>query len=261
MGRFYLRSHGRHSMQMAADLFRRATELDPKFARAWANLALAHSLLRTRGKTDVSFKDIEGFIATALQLDDNLAEAYTARAELLLRHLDVTAAEVVARRAIELDPTLHDAHYALAESLRRSRRFEEAARVYEAAIPLDDEAWGSAAQGSWCYEAIGDLDLARRLGLQGLKRLERAMSLRPRECQSLLGRVLFIALSRPTRQGRGMGKAFDGNRSQRSSGSVQRCLLLPEDGSNRLRVRPARPVHATARTRAAGLDASGSGLR
>ena len=62
MGRFYLRSHGRHSMQMAADLFRRATELDQNFARAWASLALAHSWLRTRGQTDVSFKDIEAFM-------------------------------------------------------------------------------------------------------------------------------------------------------------------------------------------------------
>jgi adenylate cyclase len=184
MGRFYLRSKGRHSRQMAADLFRRATELDPKFARAWANLALAHSLLRTRGKTDVSFKDIEGFIATALQLDENLAEAHAARAELLLRHLDITAAEAVARRAIELDPTLHDAHYALAESLRRSRRFEEAARAFDAAIPLDDQDWVSAVQGSWCYEEIGDLDSARRLGLEGLRRLERAMRFDPENAKA-----------------------------------------------------------------------------
>ncbi len=184
MGRFYLRSQGQHSMQMAADLFRRATELDPKFARGWASLALAHSWLRTRGKSEISFKDIEGFIATALQLDDNLAEAYLARAELLLRHLDITAAEAVARRAIQLDPTLHDAHYALAEALRRSRRFEEAARVYEAAIPLDDQAWLSAEEGSWCYEQVGDLDSARRLGREAIKRIEQAISFDPQNAKA-----------------------------------------------------------------------------
>ena len=184
MGRFHLRSQGQRSMQMAADLFRRATELDPRFARGWASLALAHSWLRTRGETDVSFKDIEGFIATALQLDENLAEAHVARAELLLRHLDIAAAEAVARRAIELDPTMHDAHCALAETLRRSRRLEEAARVYETAIPLDDRSWWAAEEGSWCYEQIGDLESARRLGLVAIKRIEQAITFDPQDAKA-----------------------------------------------------------------------------
>lgn len=184
MGRFYFRSQGQHSLQMAADLFRRATELDPKFARGWASLALAHSWLRTRGKSDISFEDIEGFIAKALQLDDNLAEAYLARAELLLRHLDIAAAEAAARRAIELDPTLHDAHYALAEALRRSRRFEEAARVYEAAIPLDDQSWWSAEEASWAYQQLGDLDSARRLGREAIRRIEQAISFDPQNAKA-----------------------------------------------------------------------------
>lgn len=171
-------------MQMAADLFRRATELDQNFARAWASLALAHSWLRTRGQTDVSFKDIEAFIATAMQLDANLAEAHVARAELLLRHLDIAAAEGVARRAIELDPTMHDAHCALAETLRRSGRLEEAARVYEVAVPLDDQAWWSAEEGSWCYEQIGDLDSARRLGREAFRRIEQAISFDPQNAKA-----------------------------------------------------------------------------
>jgi len=194
MGRFYLRSYGQHSMQMAADLFRRATELDPKFARGWANLALAHSWLRTRGKTDVSFKDIEGFIAKALQLDDKLAEAYLARAELLLRHLDITAAEAAARHAIELDPTSHSARFTLGEALRRSRRLEEAARVYDAAILLDDQDWGSAEEGSWCYELVGDLDSARRLGREAIKRIEQAIRFDPENAKaySVGGSVLWF---------------------------------------------------------------------
>jgi adenylate cyclase len=179
MGRFYMRSHARHSQRMAADLFRRATQLDPDFARAWANLALAHSWLRTTDRSEATFADIEGFIATALRLDDKLAEAHAAHAELLLRHLDLKAAEAAARRAIELDPTLHDGHNALAEVLRRDCRFEQAAHAYEAAIPLNDQAWVSAALGAGCYEQLGDLESARRLDRIAIKRLEEAVTFDP----------------------------------------------------------------------------------
>jgi adenylate cyclase len=141
MGRFYMRSQGRHSNRMAADLFRRATQLDPTFARAWANLALAHSWMRMKGESALSLEGIEGFISTALRLDGELAEAHAARAEVLLRHSDVLEAETAARRAIELDPTMMDAHFELGEVLRRTNRVEEAARAYEAAIPLDNEDW------------------------------------------------------------------------------------------------------------------------
>lgn len=176
MGRFYLRSFGHKSIQMAIDLFSRATELDSQFARGWAHLALAQSWLRARTTSSVSFQEIENSITTAMQLDANLAEAHLARAELLLRHLDVPAAEVAARRAIELDPTLHDAHYALGEALRRSGRLAEAAHVFEAALPLDDRAWWVAAQGAWCYEDVGDKEAAHRLGREAIKRVEQAIS-------------------------------------------------------------------------------------
>jgi adenylate cyclase len=179
MGRFYLRSQARHSRRMAVDLFRRATELDPTFARAWANLALAYSWLRTMRSSDVSLETIEELISTALRLDDNLAEAHAARAEVLLRHVDVKAAEAAARRAIELDPTLHGAYFTLGDIFRRTNRYEEAARAYETAIPLDDQAWWSAAQGSWCYEQLGDLGSARRLGEVAIKRLEKAVEFDP----------------------------------------------------------------------------------
>jgi adenylate cyclase len=179
MGRFYMRSQARHSHRMAADLFRRATQLDPDFARAWANLALAHSWLRTMDRSEATLADIEGFIATALRLDDKLAEAHAAHAELLLRHLDVKAAEAAARRAIELDPTLHGAHNALAEALRRDGKFEQAAHAYEASLPLNDRAWWSPAHGAWCYSQLGDLEAARRLDRIAIKRLEEAVTFDP----------------------------------------------------------------------------------
>src|SRR5690348_15086085 len=98
MGRFYMRSQGRHSNRMAADLFRRATQLDPSFARAWANLALAQSWLRMKGDRTTSLDMIEGFASMALRLNEGLAEAHAARAEVLLRHSDVAEAEAAARR-------------------------------------------------------------------------------------------------------------------------------------------------------------------
>jgi adenylate cyclase len=179
MGRFYLRSQGRHSNRMAVDLFRRATQLDPNFARAWASLALAHSWLRMKGDPTTSLDLIEGFVSRALRLDEELAEAHAARAEVLLRHSDVVEAEAAARRAVELDPTMMYAHFALGEVLRRTNRLDEAARAFEAAIPLGDENWWPAAWTSLCHDQLGHRQVAQRLGWEAMKRLERAIGFDP----------------------------------------------------------------------------------
>ena len=179
MGRFYLRSQGRHSNRMAADLFRRATQLDPNFARAWANLALAQSWLRMKGDRTIALDVIEGFVSRALRLDEGLAEAHAARAEVLLRHSDVVEAEAAARRAVELDPTMMYAHFELGQVLRRTNRLDEAARAFEAAIPLDDENWWPVAWASLCHDLLGNRHVAQRLGWEAMKRLERAIVFDP----------------------------------------------------------------------------------
>ncbi len=68
--------------------------------------------------------------------------------------------------------------------LRRTNRFEAAARAYENAIPLDDQAWWSAAQGSECYEQLGDLTAARRLAKVALERLEQAIGFDPQNAMA-----------------------------------------------------------------------------
>jgi adenylate cyclase len=184
MARFYSRSGSRQSRRMATDLYRRASELDPNFARAWANLALTHSWAKLLGGSELSLDAIEKLATRALRLDDKLAEAHVAHAEVLRRRGQIAAAELAARRAIELDPTLHMAHFTLGDIFRRSNRWKEAIDAYDTATSLNEDAWWSPAHSSWCYTQIGDMQGARRVGLEAGKRLDRATKFDPEDANA-----------------------------------------------------------------------------
>jgi adenylate cyclase len=136
------------------------------------------------GGSDLSLEAIEEFTATALQLDARSAEAHVAHAEVLRRRGQIEAAESAARRAIELEPTLHMAYFTLGEVLRRSNRWEEALRAYEVSMRLDEHAWWSAALGSWCCAQLGDIEGARRVGQEAIKRLEQALTFDPEDANA-----------------------------------------------------------------------------
>jgi adenylate cyclase len=102
---------GPRSQGYAIDLFRRATALDPGFAKAWAGLAGAHAWLAVYHGGGVAAQ---------------------------------TASEQASLRAVELAPEMAEARTARAISLSAMERFEEAAREFEHAIRLNPklfEAW------------------------------------------------------------------------------------------------------------------------
>lgn len=113
----------------ARALFERAAELDPGYARAWANIALTHA-------TEVNFfwsedreKSIrEGlkFAARAIELDDTIPQIYLTRSILYLSQRQHQTAFKAARRTIEVHPGYADGHATLGFISSYSGRFEQA---------------------------------------------------------------------------------------------------------------------------------------
>ena len=123
----------------AMQFCRKAMDLDPKFALAYAGLADAINLLIFYGgeSEDVSFTNAERAAGQALELDPNLAEAWASAGNIANSQLQLDRAEQMLRRAIVLNPNYAPAHHWLSMNLTDLGRRDEALSLAERAVALD----------------------------------------------------------------------------------------------------------------------------
>ncbi|MEO8053855.1 MAG: protein kinase [Acidobacteriota bacterium] len=130
-------------IRAAIDLFKRATEQDPAHAPGWAGLAEATWTLAAGVFEFVppgSVRDEAlGAARKALELDENLAEAHNARAQIAWdAEWDLEAAGRHFQKAIELRPGYAAAHYWYVQLLLgNSNRCDEAREHLKVARELD----------------------------------------------------------------------------------------------------------------------------
>jgi tetratricopeptide (TPR) repeat protein len=107
----------------SAAYFRKATEIEPGYAAAWAGLANYNGLEIVRGNLDprTSMAPEEEAAERAMQLDENLAEAHQAMgAALFIDRSDWAGADREFLRAISLDPRDAELFYYAPICCRRS---------------------------------------------------------------------------------------------------------------------------------------------
>jgi serine/threonine protein kinase len=124
----------------ARDYFEHAIRLDPNFAQAHAGLALTYTLAASLNllSPQESYPKAQQAARRALEIDPNLASAYTALAEIESDYnWNWEAAEAYNKRALELTPNSAPAHHTYAEFLARMGRFDEAAYHSDMAHLLD----------------------------------------------------------------------------------------------------------------------------
>src|SRR5438477_9884244 len=155
-------------------LCRRAVEIDPNYAEAWALIAMAEMLLRsTVGRGG------DGGLAAAeraLELNADLAEAHAVKARILSeeRRHDEASREI--ETALRLDPESHQVNKCAALLRFRQQRLEEAIRYFEKAVALEEGDFGSAGMLITCYTALGNPEAARRAAEITLARAEKVLA-------------------------------------------------------------------------------------
>jgi adenylate cyclase len=133
-------------------LCRRATEIDPEYAQAWALMALGQ-LRISEGRTgDTGFSAAE----RALALDPNLAEAHAVRARILAESDKHDDAQAELATALRLAPESYDVNRAAGYLAFRQQRRDDAIRYYEKALTLGEMDVNSAAMLMTCYASAGD---------------------------------------------------------------------------------------------------------
>ena len=129
------------ALNQALDHYQIAIQRDPKFAEAYAGMAVTHLALRYFS-SPIEHQDAAKQLAQqALQLDPELAEAHAALGDVALRSAwDFALGERELRRAIELDPRKATYHAWLASLLVYEGRFDEAKAEIDSAV-ADDPLW------------------------------------------------------------------------------------------------------------------------
>ncbi len=139
-GRFFWGRRSGDNIQKAIEYFEEAIRQDPNYALAYAGLAEAWITLPGHASArlqDVKPKAKEAALKS-LQIDDTLAEAHTALAQVLFFDLDFAGAIKEFQRAIDLDPNYATAHHWYANGpLLALGRFDEAIAEGARAVELD----------------------------------------------------------------------------------------------------------------------------
>jgi len=155
-------------------LCKRATEIDPNYARAWALMALGQMLLRfIHGK-----KGDDGLAAAerALALNANVAEAHAVKARIFAetgRH-EEAATEIAS--GLRLDPESFEVNRSAGLLSFKQRRLEEAVLYWEKAASLMQTDVASPSMLLTCYTALGNSQAARRVAQMTVTRAEKVLA-------------------------------------------------------------------------------------
>jgi adenylate cyclase len=139
-GRFYWSKRNKTDLEKAVQQFEEAVRKDPSYALAYAGLADCYTLMGRHRylPADEVFPKARDYAEKALQLNDNLAEAHSAMAAILLNYnWNWKSAEDQFRRAIQLNPNYATAHYWYSVLLLTTGRLKEALGEAEKAQILD----------------------------------------------------------------------------------------------------------------------------
>ena len=139
-GRYYWSKRTKEDLDKAIAYFGEAIQKDPKYALAYAGMADCYTLMGRHlylPPKDAFLKARE-YANRALELNDNLAEAHTSLAAVLINYnWDWNAAEEQFKHAIHLNPNYATAHFWHSVLLQTIGRLQESITAAEKAQVLD----------------------------------------------------------------------------------------------------------------------------
>ncbi len=186
-GRQFIHQQSRKSLEYARQMFRRAIEIDPEYALAYAGLADSCSLLYMQ--CDARESNLaQGNAASqkALELGPDLAETHVASglANSLNKRFEDAIREF--EHALRLDPKLFEAAYHFGRARIAQGEFAEGAKLFERACALRPEDFQAPTFLARCYLGIGMTAEGNAMSRKSLRLIEERLELNPddaRACQ------------------------------------------------------------------------------
>ena len=179
---------------------RRATELDPDYAAAWALMALAQANLFYAYAANEGLDDGSAAAQRALALDPNIAEARLPIAWCLRATGRVDEANDEVTAALELAPNSWEVNKETARLFYRQRKIDAAINHLTKATELveaDFHGWGMLAA---CYTAKGDRAAVKACAMKITEQVESALRRDPDNGAALaFGALSFAVLGQRER--------------------------------------------------------------
>ena len=164
---------------LAKEMFARAVEIDPNYARAYAGMASSISRLWGMYNVPTVAEELLAITDKALALDPNLSEAHAARGEALANSGRRSEAAAAFERALELDPNSFDGSLSYARFCVTEGKPEKAIELYLRALEIQPDDSQAPMLLQIVYRAIGRVEESERYGRLGLKRAEEQLKLHP----------------------------------------------------------------------------------
>ena len=190
-----LEEHGRRSSEQnrsARAHFERAIELDPRFARAYAGLALTHSRDAIDGWTLTPSRSIEQaaeWADRAAAMDPSLPQVHFVSGQVdLFRRRHREAVEAT-RRAIRVDPNYADAYALSAWILSYAGRPEDALAAMETAMRLNPRPTGS------YLEVLGEIRFVQGRYAESADVFRQVLDINPAYTRARMWRAAALALA------------------------------------------------------------------
>ncbi len=198
MARHYSVMGSQRHRPIIVRICRRAVELDPGYAPAWALMSIGLSFERMVDRTPV-----EGPVETAtraIALDPNLADAHAALGRALAGDGRYDEAMVALTRALQLDPDSYEAHAAAARcAIAQGRNRESLIHLEKAATvqPTDYWALGMSIFG---YNHLGDAEGMQSAARRTLDRVAVVIAAEPDHGNALsFGIIALVYLGETAR--------------------------------------------------------------
>ncbi len=178
-GRQFFFNSTRILLRLARQMFAKAAEIDPLYARAYAGMAICDARLENWYRDVIDPASILAAANKAIALDPDLAEAHVARGVALSNRGDVAEATASFERALSVDSNNFDAHLAFARFHVTQGNLEESVPLFERAVDLNPDDWQSPMLVDSVLMALNREAEAERYARIGIKRAEEALRLHP----------------------------------------------------------------------------------
>jgi adenylate cyclase len=196
-GRQYFHMITESSLKFALQMFNKAIEIDPSFARAHAGLADTHSIIaQWLDRSPDHLESADRASRRAVELAPNMAESHSARGFALSLNGDFAAASSEFERALELDPQNYDALYLYGRSRLVEGKFQEATDLWARAHATQPDEYQSLALMSGALKNL-DREAATVAARRAIVAIGKRLELNPDDLRALsLGSGALVSAGR-----------------------------------------------------------------